>query len=138
MRLFQWTSSNDVFFPAIDDQHRTIFQIIGELQLALRGRVPLFKIQEILHRLISHAEDHFSHEEKLMSDTHYLSLKWHKDQHDTVRKRMRSLAPLIEGGEVEAGKELVDFLTHWLDDHTSLTDRMLGAHLRNQERARIR
>lgn len=138
MRTFQWTPANDVFAPSIDDGHHTICQITGELQLALRGRTPLFKVQEILHRLISGMEDHFAYEEKLMHKTRYFSLTWHKGQHDAVRKRMRILAPLIEIGDVEAGKELVAILTRWLEDHTNVADRMLGAHLRNHERSLIR
>jgi len=54
-----------------------------------------------------------------------------------VRKRMRQFAPLIEAGDVEAGTALIEFLSRWLRDHTGLTDRMMGAFLRNQQRARI-
>ena len=137
MRLFKWSKSNAVFVPAIDNEHRTIFQTTGELQQALADHAPLFQIQEILHRLIACAEDHFAHEEKLMRATNYLSFDWHKQQHNTVRKRLRQFAPLIENGDQQAGNELVAFLKNWLDDHTAVTDRMMGAYLRNQERARI-
>lgn len=137
MRLFKWRKSNAVFVPAIDDEHRAIFQATGELQQALDSRAPLFQIQEILHRLIACAEDHFAHEEKLMRGTRYLSFDWHKQQHDTARKRLRRYVPLIENGDQEAGTALVEFLTHWLDDHTAVTDRMMGAYLRNRERAHI-
>jgi len=137
MRFFKWSKSNAVFVPAIDDEHRTIFQTTGELQQALADRAPLFQIQEILHRLIACAEDHFAHEEKLMRATNYLSFNWHKQQHDTARKRLRQFVPLIENGDPEAGTLLVEFLTNWLDDHTTVTDRMMGAYLRNQDSARI-
>jgi hypothetical protein len=30
--------------------------------------------------------------------------------------------------------ELVDYLTSWLNDHTCVADRMMGAFLRNQRR----
>src|SRR5580692_10335048 len=108
MPLFQWTAANDVFVPAIDDQHRAIFRVTSELQLALRDRAPAFKIHETLRRLIAGAEDHFSHEEKLMRDTRYLSLTWHKGQHDSARRRWRELAPLIDTGDLGAAKDLVD------------------------------
>jgi len=122
----------------MDDEHRTIFQATGELQNALHNDAPLFEVQEILHRLISIVEDHFAHEEKLMRGAHYASFDWHRQQHNTARKRLRRYAPLIEAGDHQAGTELTEFLTGWLEDHTSVTDRMLGAHLRNQERSFIR
>jgi hemerythrin len=138
MRLFHWSTSNSVFLPEMDDEHRTIFQATGELQNALRDSAPLVQVQEILHRLISLTEEHFAHEEELMRGTRYASFDWHRQQHNTARKRLRRYAPLVEAGDRQAGAELTEFLRGWLEDHTSVTDRMLGAHLRNQERALIR
>ena len=137
MRLFKWSKSNAVFVPDLDDEHRTIFQATAELQQALRDGAPLFQVQEILHRLIACTEDHFAHEEKLMRSARYLSFAWHKQQHDTARKRLRLHVPLIEKGDAEAGTALVEFLTHWLHDHTCVTDRMMGDFLRNQQRTHI-
>lgn len=137
MRLFKWSKSNEVFVPDVDHEHRAVFQAAAELQRALRCNRPLFQIQEILHRLIACTEDHFAHEEQLMRSSRYLSFEWHKQQHDTVRKRMRQYAPLIEAGDAEAGNALVEFLSHWLNDHTAVADRMMGAFLRNQRRTLI-
>jgi hemerythrin len=72
-----------------------------------------------------------------MRSARYLSFEWHKQQHDTARKRLRQYVPLIEAGDAQAGAALVEFLTHWLDDHTAVTDRMMGAFLRNRQRAHI-
>jgi len=135
MRLFKWNKSHAVFVPEIDNEHRAIFQAAAELQQAIQSGAPLFQVQEILHRLIAGTEDHFTHEEQLMQAERYLSFDWHKQQHDTVRKRLRQYVPLIEAGDPEAGTALIEFLSHWLRDHTSLTDRMMGAFLRNQQRA---
>jgi hemerythrin len=137
MRFFQWTKANAVFVPEIDDEHRTIYQIAGELQQALSGGAPLFQVQEILHRLIACTEDHLAHEERLMRAGHYESYEWHRQQHDTLRKRMKLFAPQVEAGDAAAGKSLIEFLSRWLHDHTGLTDRMMGAYLRNQERTHI-
>jgi len=135
MRLFKWTKANSVFLPEIDDEHRAIFGDTGELEQALLAGAPAFQVQEILHRLIADTEDHFAHEEKLMREARYPSFEWHKQQHDTVRKRMRLSAPLLEDGNAQAGREFVEFLRHWLHDHTAVPDRMLGAFLRNRQRS---
>jgi hemerythrin-like metal-binding protein len=137
MRPFKWRKSDTVFVSDIDEEHRVIFDATGELQQALGNSAPLFQVQEILHRLIAGTEDHLAHEEQLMRGARYPSFDWHKQQHDTVRDRMRRYAPLVEQGDAAAGTELVDFLTHWLHDHTAVTDRMMGAHLRNQRRAHL-
>jgi hemerythrin-like metal-binding protein len=137
MRLFKWNKAKAVFLPEIDDEHRIIYQVGGELHQALEAGAPLFQVQEILHRLISYVEDHFAHEERLMRAEHYSTFDWHRQQHETVRKRMRHFAPLIEAGDREAGAALTEFLSNWLRDHTGLTDRMMGAFLRNRQRAHI-
>jgi hemerythrin-like metal-binding protein len=135
MRFSKWTKANAVFVPEIDDEHRIIYRAAGELHEALENGAPLFQVQEILHRLIACVEDHFAHEERLMKNERYPTFDWHRRQHETVRKRMRQFVPLIEAGDAGAGASLIEFLSNWLRDHTGLTDRMMGAFLRNQQRA---
>ena len=138
MRAFQWSKSNEVFVRAIDDEHQVVFQVLGEFQNAWQSEASRVDVQEILHRLIACLEEHFAHEEKLMRGARYLSFDWHRQQHNTVRKRLRQFAPSIEEGDRDAGYELVGFLSRWLEDHTAVSDRMMGAYLRNQERTLIR
>jgi hemerythrin len=137
MPLLKWSKSHAVFVPEIDNEHKEIFQAAGELQQALSSAAALFQVQEILHRLVACTEDHFAHEERLMRTGHYAALEWHKQQHDTVRRRMRKIVPQVERGDAESGAALIKFLSSWLRDHTGLTDRMMGAFLRNQQRARV-
>lgn len=138
MRIIRWKRSNSVFFSSLDTEHQTIFQATGALQQALHTGASLVQVQESLRRLMECTEEHFAHEERLMRAAHYLSFDWHRQQHDTVRKRLRRFAPFIEQGDRDTGQELVEFLTHWLDEHTTVTDRMMAAYLRNQERVQIR
>jgi hemerythrin len=134
MRLFRWSEENDVFLAQIDAEHRDLFRIANGLQQAVAGKAT-DAVKEHLHALIAHAEDHFSHEEWLMESVKYPSYGWHKQQHNTARRRLKLLAPLIESGESEAAELLLDFLEGWLRDHTSVTDRMMAAYVRNYERA---
>jgi hemerythrin len=135
---FHWSESDSVFVPEIDSEHRAIFQATGALEQALDDHAPAFEVGAILHLLMACTEDHLAHEENLMFRSRYSAFAWHKQQHDTLRKRMRRYAALIERGDVQAGTALVEFLTHWLIDHTGVTDRMMGAHLRNRSRTASR
>jgi hemerythrin-like metal-binding protein len=138
MRAFRWSKSNEVFVRELDDEHQVVFHGLGELQNALHTGVSRTQVNEILHRLIACLEEHFGHEEKLMRGARYLSFDWHRQQHNTVRKRLRHFAPAIEQGDRDAGHKLIEFLSRWLEDHTAVSDRMMGAYLRNQERTLIR
>jgi hemerythrin len=135
MPLFKWTKAKACFVPKMDDEHRTIHQEADELQQALNRGAQQFEIMEILHRLIATTEDHLQGEERLMRSTRYEGREWHRQQHDTLRKRVRQFVPAIEGGDREAGLAMIEFLGKWLKEHMAVADRMLAAHLRNQDRA---
>lgn len=134
MPLFKWTKAQAVFVTEIDAQHRNLYLLANELNQAIVGGAETSRTMELLRALIAAADEHFSYEESLMRATQYSAKDWHQQQHDTVRKRIAQFVPRIEDGEGEAAILLLEFLSGWLHDHTGLTDRMLGAHLRNFDR----
>jgi hemerythrin len=69
-----------------------------------------------------------------MRATGYSFYAWHKQQHHTVRSKMTVLEVRIRSGDRDAVCELLAFLHGWLNDHIRVTDRMLGAYLRNRQR----
>jgi hemerythrin-like metal-binding protein len=135
MRHFTWSRQNEVFLARIDAEHRDLFRIAEGLQQAIAGKTAAAGVKEHLQGLIAHAEEHFSYEERLMQSVKYSSYGWHKQQHDTARGRLKLFAPLIESGDSKAVELLMEFLEGWLQDHTSLSDRMMAAYVRNYERA---
>jgi len=136
MRLFKWTKALAVFIPEIDAEHQTIFRMADDLHQAVLTHAPVSRIQELLRALAAYTEDHMAHEEKIMRSLRYPAFAWHKNQHDTVRKRIAYFGPLIETGDPEAAEMLVEFLSQWLKDHLGLADRMMTAYVRNQRRLR--
>ena len=135
MRSFRWSEGNEVYLPLIDAEHRALFGLADGLQNAVSAGSAATEVQEHPRRLAAHAEEHFTHEEWLMQSAGYPSYGWHKHQHDTARRRFKLYTPLIESGDQEAADAFWEFLSGWLQDHTGLTDRMMGAYLRNHERA---
>ena len=134
MRSLKWSTSHAVFVTEIDDEHKEIFQALSNLQRALAGRAPSPEIQKLTQCLVSCIAGHFAHEERLMRAARYTSLRWHKQAHDHARRRVGEFVLRIGQGDSKAGPELVEYLTSWLNDHTRLADRMMGAFLRNQQR----
>lgn len=135
MRFLKWSTSHAVFVTEIDDEHKEIFEAVSDVDKVLNGRGSSLEAEKAIQRLIASITGHFAHEERLMRAARYESMAWHKRQHDAARKRVGQFIRRIESGQKEAGVELVQYLTSWLHDHTRLVDRMLGAFLRNQERA---
>jgi len=135
MRQIQWSSENEVFIAQIDAEHRDLFQLAEGFERAVTQHAPPLAIREHLSAFAAHVAEHFSHEEWLMQSVEYPSYGWHKQQHETVRRRLKLLGPLIESGDSEATDLFLEFLANWLNDHTSVTDRMMAAYVRNYERA---
>jgi hemerythrin-like metal-binding protein len=135
MRSLKWTSSHAVFVTEIDDDHKEIFGAVAQFQAALSESASLRKLNDLTEHLAVRIEDHFAHEERLMRAARYGLLSWHKRCHDAARKRVARFIKRIGRGDAEAGPALVKYLTEWLQKHTRLPDKMLGAFLRNKRRA---
>ena len=134
MRSLRWNSSHAVFVQEIDDDHKEIFDAVGQLQAALSENGRMGKFDELTKRLAVRIEDHFAHEERLMRAARYGLFSWHKRCHDAARKRVARFLNRIGRGDLDAGRALVAYLIEWLQNHARLQDRMLGAFLRNRRR----
>lgn len=135
MRGFAWSAEYEVFIAQIDAEHRDLFQIAAGLEQAIEEKAPPADVRQYLDAMAAHIEDHFSHEEWLMQSVAYPSYAWHRQQHETARRRLKLFVRLIEAENGEATDVFLDFLAGWLHDHTTVTDRMMAAYVRNYERA---
>jgi len=136
MRPFHWTQAKSVFVPELDAEHRNLHDLAADLQAGISdGAPPPIQLPR-LRALLAAAEDHFSHEERMMRGAHYRLLKWHKTQHDTIRTRGAACLNRVESGDTQAAAELIEFLARWLHDHMAVADRMMAAALRANARRR--
>ena len=130
MSLFRWSSEHDIYLPEVDAEHRALFLAGEELHRALQAGARAEKLKQGLHHLLELTEAHFLNEERLMRESGFASLEWHCRQHDTVRKKAKSLS----AGDRKALMSGLEFLAGWLHDHTSVADRIMAAHVRNWSR----
>jgi hemerythrin-like metal-binding protein len=137
MQCLKWSADhNAVCVPEIDDEHQTIFRLADELYQAVEQGSVMSSLEAVLRDLIDQTVTHFSHEERLMRSLRYPAYGWHKAQHDTVRTKLAYLGRRVEKGDREAVLPALDFVTAWLQTHTAVSDRMMGAFLRTHGLAR--
>lgn len=134
MQSFKWTKAHAVYLPQVDAEHRNLFRMAEELHQAARTGTQSARVRELVRPFLAAIEEHFAHEERIMKAASCPDLGWHKLQHDTLRKRIGAFAADIEAGNTEAPMAMLEYLGRWLKDHLGLTDRMMGAHVRNYER----
>jgi hemerythrin-like metal-binding protein len=130
MGLFHRSGGYAIFISEIDAEHRKLFRLVEELRTARRTR------GEVLRAIVSDLQDHFAHEERLMRESRYDALAWHKQQHDGARRQARRFIRRIEQGDRKAVAGMLEYLAGWLESHIPVTDRMMAAYLRNFERRR--
>jgi len=134
MQHFKWTKAHAVYLPQVDAEHRNLFRMAEDLHQAVRTGSEAARVQELVRLLLTAVEEHFAHEERLMESVSCPDFDWHKLQHDTARKRGNQMLEDMRAGDLEAPRRFLDFLARWFKDHCSLTDRMMGSHVRNFER----
>lgn len=127
--------AHSIFVPALDGEHAKVLAYLGELNKAIAAGGEGERVHAVLREMLDYVAKHFSHEEKMMRSAAYSGYSWHKQQHDAARRRAQSFVERVDGGEPAAASELMEFLASWLRDHTAVHDRMMGAYLRNFERA---
>jgi hemerythrin-like metal-binding protein len=134
MQLFKWSRAHAVFLPQVDAEHRNLFRLAEELHQAVEARARAPRILNEIQALLEAVEEHFSHEERLMKAAACESYEWHKRQHNTLRRKGRRMCAAFAAGDRNAPEDFLAFLAHWFRDHVALTDRMMGAQLRNSDR----
>jgi hemerythrin len=131
MSLFRWSKDYSVYLPEIDAEHRSLCLIGAELHKAILSGAKPAQVRPILVNLLEAAETHFRHEERLMKVVHYSAFEWHKGQHNNIRKRLRQAIRKVDAGDKQSWMDLLKYLNTWLGDHMTVTDRMMGAFIRN-------
>jgi len=134
MRPFEWSEEYGVSVPEIDSDHQAMFRVADGLYRALVAETSASQAQPVFRELATHAGEHFSHEERLMRASGYPLYAWHKRQHAVVNGKMKLLERRILHDDRNAALLVLD-LSVWLKNHIRLADRMLGAYLRNYQRA---
>jgi hemerythrin-like metal-binding protein len=139
VECLEWSAErNAVCVPEIDEEHQEIFHLGNDLYQALAGGALLTAVEPGIRELITHTTGHFDREERMMRSRRYHAYAWHKGQHDAIRARLAELEQFLARGDREAVMPVLDYLTAWLQTHTAVSDRMMGAYLRTQDLATTR
>ena len=119
--------------PQIDDEHKVLFEIIGDAYKLVESQDADDKYDEImsvLDRLEEYTKVHFAHEEEYMEQTKYPQLEQQRRAHAAFLERLDE-KDLGEGMEEQQEylEELMDFLFGWLSNHILRMDKGIARFL---------
>jgi len=128
--LVVWDEAFSVGFPAIDEQHKKLVDMINELfQLSENGsNEAKSAFAKAFSKAGEYAQTHFHDEEECLKKTDYPSLDEHKKEHVSFMTEVWNEFSLFnKGNESPAG--LAEFLKKWLLNHIAVTDKQYAPYL---------
>jgi len=127
--LFDWKPEFSVGVQEIDQQHKKLVSLIGELHSAMKSGRGATVLNKILGDLVTYTRVHFDSEEKLMAMHGYPDLQAHKQEHADLTNKVEDFLGKVHSGAVSVTPEVLTFLKEWLVHHILHTDKNYGPFL---------
>ena len=123
----RWKPAFNSGHPVIDQEHEALFFLANRLldKVALRREQPM-EFESAYAAVLTHAEEHFAHEEAILQTHGYMHLAHHAQQHQLLLKQAQALHAQLQVAHEAAGAEtdLVKFLV----------DQLVAGHLMREDR----
>ena len=106
----------------IDTQHQKLFELTNELIGHSDADAHSEIINETLYELLKYVDEHFSDEEEMLENINYPKLAEHKKLHRGFTKNIAMFCQDVVKEKAKVAEQLLEFLTAWIVQHTSIDD----------------
>ncbi len=135
-----WSEFLSVGIPEMDEQHRGLFAMIGDLDDLLatfeskpEDATAVEKFQEVFEGLIHYTQSHFEEEEALMRESGFPHVEEHCQEHAAFLAKIQKENAHFGTAPREATLELHHYLCHWLAHHIAQEDKNYGRFILQNE-----
>jgi hemerythrin len=115
----KWTNDLATGVAEIDEQHRSLFDWLGQLECAAADQRAMTAAY-CLTRLGQYTRSHFDAEEALMAGCAYPGLANHRAEHDAFREQLRELQAASLNRDITG--DAIELLRSWLVTHIMVSD----------------
>ncbi|MDR2015384.1 MAG: bacteriohemerythrin [Azoarcus sp.] len=122
----QWSEEFSVGIPEIDEQHKTLFNLVNMLHIAILDHKGTAACAEVLDELVDYTRVHFGLEQSLMHIGKYPEYEAHCALHHELVEEVVALQNKIHSGKAAISFELLHFLRTWLTKHILGEDKKYG------------
>lgn len=129
MEKLVWGDQYKVGFKPIDDQHKELVRMIGELTDVIKANQSRLILEQLFRDLVNYTIVHFSMEEGLMQAHDYPGKSGHIAAHEDLKNTVIHLQNKYLGGKTAITLETIVFLNEWLVNHILKTDKHLADFL---------
>lgn len=127
--MYTFTEDCLIGIEEIDEEHKTLFKLIGNLDEAIRsGENYLSNAMLAVNALKQYVAIHFIHEEEYMESINDPELPRQQKEHKAFAEKVGAynFAELTEETAKDVLLELVEFLSRWLMSHILGSDILIG------------
>lgn len=132
-QMIKWDNSMSIGIELIDSDHKTLINLINQLQRATQYRVDKNRINKIITKLVSYTKYHFEREEYLMEKNHYPDYETHKKLHEDMIKKITTCAEKYKSNPDQSINDALAFLKGWLIEHIKGSDREYIPYLKDTD-----
>lgn len=136
--MFTFTKDCLIGVPEIDDEHKRLFELIGEVDTAVKSDADsISTAMALLNELKQYAVTHFAHEEAYMASIHDPELSRQQKEHQAFIDKVNSyrFSDITEETAKELILELLEYLSKWLMGHILGSDILIGQFEANDKPA---
>ncbi len=123
MQPVSWNEDMRVGVPALDEQHRQLLDMVGQVHDALAAGQNRDVVDPMLDQLIRRIQLHFGDEERHMHNIRYADFAAHRGEHEYLTRQVRDLRARLDSGPPSLAIDLMNFIATWLRNHIQVTDR---------------
>lgn len=127
--MFTFTKDCLIGVAEIDDEHKRLFELIGEIDSAVKSNADsVSTAMALLNELKQYAVTHFAHEEAYMASIHDPELPRQQKEHQAFVNKVNTyrLADITDESARELILELLKYLSKWLMGHILGSDILIG------------
>ena len=119
MEKWEWSSRLETGIELIDEQHRELFEMIDQLELAIYSGSASHELKSIFEYLNSYIAEHLEAEERLLRECNYPDFEKHAEEHDKFRKSIAEMSASYKknGGDNYLALDVDKHLRKWWENH---------------------
>lgn len=118
----EWSEELSLNNEDIDAQHKKLFALTNELINHSDADAHSEIINETLYELLQYVDVHFSDEEEMLAKINYPKLEEHRKIHRSFTRKIAMFCQDVVKGKAHIAEDLLDYLTGWIIQHTSIED----------------
>lgn len=122
MKRWEWKDEYSLEIPAIDLQHKRIFDCFSKIARGATGDDRLRAEAEII-KLLRLLQEHFSLEESMMQKFYYPDLEHHIEEHRQFHSDVHQLAQTSLMKKERVPREALKIAHTWLTEHIMVSDK---------------